>query len=633
MVRPNADWYQFATLVGGLDSRASGIETSELFLLSNCEICPNFWPVSYILLTKTRNAQTPFCEGALILNLQHSPPTSLILLLRIVCQPVYPLTSTRFASACGAIALFAAILGSNVLFDAQHALVPQASAESTFDYASDAIDYRNSRYPVTFAYPDYSKIDFNKALAKSNSTTNAAQSSDIWPEIRAGFRLEKFYSPLVKKHEQRFTKNPKQFERVLERASTYLPYLLEQVNQRDLPTEIVFLPLIESGYNPRIYSSRGAAGLWQFMPATGRVYGLVQDAWYEGRRDITRSTHAALNHLTDLNVRFDREWPLTFAAYNAGQNAIHRAIEANKKRNKPTDLQSLKLNSETRNFYPKLIAVKNIISNPAAYGIDLPKISMQSPFETIEFDFQIDLTRLASAIEVDLLHLAQLNPGLRRQATPPGGPHRILVPTEKLRETQAWKVDLHPSNAIGSVDYVVKPGDSLSEIAQQYAVSVYTLKVVNSKTSDLIKIGETIRIPTPRTVVDGNLGGVETVHTVVAGEYLGGIAQAYDVKLSQLRSINGISANSHLIKVGQKLRIPNDSSNSKNITVTASADSLQSRVVHVVRSGESLWKIARLYKVRIAELIKWNSISQRSLIRPNQKIVVYDRRLCQLTSN
>lgn len=531
--------------------------------------------------------------------------------------------SIKFARACGAIALFAALLGIADRLDEQFALVPPAFADGAFDHASDAIDYRNSRYPQPYAYPDYSAIDFNKVLAANKLATKAAEPRSIWPEIRAGFRLEHFNSPLVKKQERRFTKNPKHFERILKQASTYLPYLLEQTNERNLPSEIVFLPLIESGYNPRIYSSRGAAGLWQFMPATGRDYGLRQDAWYEGRRDITRSTEAALEHLTDLNTMFKGKWPLTFAAYNAGQNAIYRAIQANQKRNKPTSLNSLKLNSETRNFFPKLIAVKNIISNPAAYGIVLPEITTQSPFESIEFDFQIDLAQLASAIDVDSLRLALLNPGLRRHATPPGGPHRVLVPAEKVRQSQEWKADLHPSDAIGSVLYVVKAGDSLSEIAEEYFVSVAMLKIVNSKTSDLIRIGETIRIPTPRAGVDGNLEDSETMHTVAAGEHLGGIAKAYNVKLSQLRSINGISANSHLIKIGQKLRIPNRRSGSQNITLTASANQLKSRAIHVVRSGDSLWKIARLYQVRIADLIKWNSISRSSFLRPKQKIVVY----------
>lgn len=535
---------------------------------------------------------------------------------------MYRYLSIQFVRTCSAVALFALAFACIVFVDAQHSLISLAHAENKFDYASDTIDYRNSKLPEPIPYPDYDKLDFKKALTASNSEVKSGPSISIWPEIKTRFRLKNFDSPLVKKHEKRFTQNPKQFERILKQASTYLPYLLEQTSQYELPSEIVFLPLIESGYNPRIYSSRGAAGMWQFMPATGRYYGLRQDAWYEGRRDITRSTQAALKHLIDLNTKFDGEWPLTFAAYNAGPNAISRAIQLNRKINKPTNLKALKLNSETRNFYPKLIAVKNIISNPSAYGISLPKISTQSPFESVEFDFQIDLTRLASAINVDALSLALLNPGLRRHATPPSGPHQILVPTEKMQDVLAWKLDLHPSDAIGSVDYIVKPGDSLSKIAQQYSVSIATLKVVNSKSSDLIRIGEIIRIPTSPTIGGGfDAEGREIVHTVVAGEYLGGIAKAYNIRLSQLRSINGISTNEHLIRIGQKLRIPINHSDKKSST--ASVDPLKSRVVHVVKFGDSLWKIGRLYHAKVSDLVHWNHISRSDIIRPGQKIVVY----------
>ncbi len=449
--------------------------------------------------------------------------------------------------------------------------------------------------------------------------------TNFWQKIRAGFALEKYDSHLVKLHEKRFSASPKHFERILERAKPYLPYLLEQTKHHNLPSEIVLLPLIESGYNPRIYSPRGAAGLWQFMPLTGLQYGLKQDWWYEGRRDITYSTEAALQHLMDLNNMFDGDWPLSIAAYNLGSNGIKRAIRLNRRLNRPTNLNSLQLNSETRNYYPKLIAVKNIIQNPAEYGVELPEISIRSPFKIIEFDFQVDLVQLSKAIDVEVLRLALLNPGLRRHTTPPDGPHRILIPTRKLNETLDWKRHLHPADAVVSTVHVVKAGETLSDIAQQHAIPLASLIALNTKQSDLIHIGETIRIP-PNPATVGNLNafaGAETVHTVVSGDSLSQIAQTYRVQLSDLRSLNGIDHSTDQINIGQKIRIPSARySVNSSFNSSASVSDLRSRMLHRVIEGESLWSIARKYNVSVGDVIRWNAING-SQIEPGQELIVY----------
>ena len=504
-----------------------------------------------------------------------------------------------------------------------------AQQVDSIDYSADDMNYRNNRLHKPHVTTD-SEVVFNYPELQSELPQVKVEDSpsvDIWSEIRESFQLDNFESDLVKRHEEKFTRNPKQFERILERAKIYLPYIFEQTQRYNMPSEVVLLPLIESGYNPRIYSTRGAAGLWQFMPATGRNYGLKQDWWYEGRRDITYSTQAALKHLRELNEMFDGDWPITFAAYNVGYNGMNRAIKANKRRNKPTDLKSLKLNSETRNFYPKLIAVKNIIQNPNDYGVKLPEGTTKSPFEIVEFDFQIDLSVLSEAIQVDSLKLALLNPGLRRYATPPNGPFRILVPAEKLSETVDWKRNLRPSEAIVSrSEHRVNAGDTLSEIAEFYGVSVASIKVINAKSSNLIKIGEILRIPSHRGASEGlgELQGVEIVHQVVANDSLSEIARAYNVKLSELRAINGLSAKSDLIRIGQQLRIPDSSrSISNKPTVAASSHDLRSRVQHLVRRGESLWTIARKYGVRVTDIVNWNKISRSAHLHPGQKLVIF----------
>ncbi len=545
-------------------------------------------------------------------------------------QSGYGLLPPLAVGSCLAILVWSASLTIDSKLPISY-LLSSAHAQQvhSFDYSADDIDYRNNRLPKPYI-PAGSGLNFKYPTLQSDIPqveVEETPSVDIWSEIRDSFQLESFESDLVKRHEKRYTRNPKHFERILERAKEYLPYIFEQTQRYNMPSEVVLLPLIESGYNPRIYSTRGAAGLWQFMPATGRNYGLKQDWWYEGRRDITYSTQAALKHLRDLNEMFNGDWPLTFAAYNVGHNGMIRAINANKRRNKPTDLKSLKLNSETRNFYPKLIAVKNIIQNPNDYGVKLPEVTTKSPFEIVEFDFQIDLAVLSEAIQIDSVQLALLNPGLRRYATPPDGPFRILVPAEKLSQTVDWKRDLRPSEAIvARSEHRVSAGDTLSEIAEFYGVSIASIKVINAKSSNLIKIGEILRIPSHRGASEGlsGLQGVEIVHQVVANDSLSEIAQAYNVKLSELRAINGLSAKSDLIRIGQQLRIPDSSrSISNKPTVAASSQDLRSRVQHSVRSGESLWTIARRYGVRVIDIVNWNKISRSAHIYPGQKLVIY----------
>ncbi len=503
--------------------------------------------------------------------------------------------------------------------------VSPANAEYKTDFFEDVINSRNDSALPPNKTEDRGWLSKPKVIKNKAPIQAEEQFDDIWAEIRAGFRLGEFTSRLVERHEKRFIRNPDYLVRTLERAKTYLPYILEQTKHYNLPSEIALLPLIESGYNPRIYSSRGAAGLWQFMPATGLHYGLKQDWWYEGRRDITYSTQAALQYLTELNQIFDGDWPLAIAAYNAGHNYIKKAIRRNQQFNKPTDLKSLNLYTETRNFYPKLIAVRNIVLNPEAYGIELPDFSLESPFKIIEFDFQVDLVRLAEAINVDALQLALLNPGLRRHATPPDGPYRVLVPTESFIQTLNWKRNLHPVDAVVSTAHTVKPGETLNAIAQQHAVSVATLKLLNSKKSDLIRIGEIIHIPpSPATVGDLNVfASTHITHTVVSGDSLSGIAETYRVRLSELRAINGIDQNADLIKVGQELQIPNSHYAVSSVHSSASINDLRSHTLHQVTQGESLWSIAQKYNVSVSEIVHWNKMNGTIQIKPEQKLIVY----------
>ena len=584
----------------------------------------------------------------------------------LTLKPSRPLTAGTVAvAAAGLFAIF--YLQPNQFSDPIIAftlapvlkVVPAATANSEWDYVLDLPDPRipqphwNSRVnqfsPSELNYyeiKDNNKNTIRSTTASGDTVNNSIapgtienstqrietgnRSEDLWQQIRDNFGFPEMDNRLVRKHVKFYSKRPEYFERILKRASIYLPYIYQQVDSMGMPSEIALLPIIESAYNPRARSRAGAVGLWQFMPFTGKEYGLKQNWWYEGRRDIIASTAAALDYLNHLYLMFDNDWTLALAAYNAGENGIHRAIRKNQNQNKSTRFSDLKLKQETSNFVPKLIAVKKIIANPEAYGIDIPKLSSEPAFEIVQFNFQVDLAILAHRTKIQKYELEQLNPGLRRNVTPPSGPHRILVPSEKQGRVVSWISDLHPSHAVVTAMYQVKPGDVLGAIAQRYNVSVASIKSINSMKSDLIRIGEVIRIPNPSSIRQhaelinqDNKAGGQFIHQVELGEVLGTIAQRYNVSVAKLRTVN--SLNSDLIRVGQKLRIPIPNSIGQFASNPNAGYNLTTgtRYIHKVKLGESLWGIARLYQVNVTNLLNWNDIDSGTYIHPGQSIVVY----------
>ena len=230
---------------------------------------------------------------------------------------------------------------------------------------------------------------------------------DLWQRIRKGFLLEPLDSPLVHEHEDWYSSRPDYIKRFVDRGSLYLHHIVEEVEKRGMPMEIALLPVIESAFNPHAYSRSKASGLWQFIPSTGKNYGLSQDQWKDNRRDIVAATDAALNYLQRLYDMFG-SWELALAAYNCGEGCVGRAIAANQRKGLPTDYLSLKLPPETMNYVPKLIAVKNIVLAPTLYGIDLESIPDQPYFTTVEAPEKIDVklaARLAGMPEDEFIAL------------------------------------------------------------------------------------------------------------------------------------------------------------------------------------------------------------------------------------
>ena len=301
--------------------------------------------------------------------------------------------------------------------------------------------------------------------------------SSLWQRIRNGFGLPDMSSPLVREQEEWFARRPDYISRTVARSSRYLYYIVEQIEKRGMPSEIALLPIIESAYNPVAYSRAHASGIWQFIPSTGKKYGLQQNFWYDGRRDVTAATNAALDYLENLYEMFGT-WDLALAAYNWGEGAVSRAIARNVAKGLPTDYRSLTMPAETRHYMPKLQAVKNIIANPTQYGIDLTEVPNQPYFVEVPASKHIDVKLAAKMAGMPVEEFQSLNPGNSRPVIKAEGERMLLVPADKADSFRS-NMENHDEPLVSWQAYKLKPGESIERIAARYNISVAQLKHIN----------------------------------------------------------------------------------------------------------------------------------------------------------
>jgi membrane-bound lytic murein transglycosylase D len=395
------------------------------------------------------------------------------------------------------------------------------------------------------------------------------QYPDLWTRLRAGYALPALDSPLVARHEQWFANNPEYMENMVHRARMYLHHIVEEVEKRGIPMEIALLPAIESAYKPQAYSRARAAGLWQFIPSTGRIYGLRMNWWYDGRRDVLASTQAALDYLEKLRDQFNGDWQLALAAYNCGEGKVERLVAENRRKGLPGDYSSLKkLPRETKNYVPKLMAMVNIIADPAKYGLQLAAIPDTEFFARVETDGQIDLGVVARLTDMPVDELYMINPGYQRWVTDPNGPHELLVPAAKKDALIAGLITLAHAERMQWTRHEVKRGDTISRVAGRYNVTVESIRSVNAMKSNHLSTGQNLLIPVsankifaqqPTYVktaasVHGDGGRIKIVHRVRSGESLWGIARKYKVYIHQLREWNLLETEDAL-RLGQRLFI------------------------------------------------------------------------------
>jgi len=389
----------------------------------------------------------------------------------------------------------------------------------------------------------------------------------LWDRIRSGYAMPAVESPLVQRHMTWYLNRPEYLERMVERSRRYLHFVVEELERRGMPLEIALLPMIESAYNPVAYSSAHASGIWQFIPATGRRYGLEQNWWYDGRRDVTAATNAALDYLQKLHGDFG-DWQLALAAYNWGEGAVGRAIEKNQRKHKPTDYRSLTMPKETAHYLPKLQAVKNLIADPARYGVVLDEIPDQPYFIRVNAPSHIDVKRAAQLAEVPLEEFRNLNPAHNRPMISSNGERMLLLPVEKAG-IFATNLEANADPLVSWQTVTLKQNERLEKVAARYGISVNTLKQVNSINSrQLIRPGQTLIVPTPAAMqknanLERTLDPLEfrrpsagpdmEVYRVKRGDTLQRIANQHRVTKRQIVRWNYLK--NGRISVGQQLTV------------------------------------------------------------------------------
>ncbi len=413
----------------------------------------------------------------------------------------------------------------------------------------------------------------------SKSDTNDVQ-EDLWGRIRDGYAMPDVESAYATKHETWYAARPDYIKRMIERSQRYLFHIVEEVQKRNMPTEIALLPMIESAFNPQANSTSKASGIWQFIPSTGKSFGLKQNWWIDNRRDVTAATNAALDYLQKLHGMFG-SWDLALAAYNAGEGTVQRAIDRNRRQGLPTDYPSLSLPEETRNYVPKLQAIKNIVTDPEKFGLKIGSIPNRPYFARVTTPKQIDAKLAAQLAEISYDEFISLNPSYNRPViTSQGEKTQLLLPV--------WAAERFADN-LASYDkpltswqtYNAKRGERMDNIARKFGLNVGELRDVNGlRATGKLRNSQTMLVPAvyngkpmsdASEIKSDSINAAEmennnhidqtaeptasplVIHRVKNGDTLQSLAKKYDTSAKSLMKINHLK--SAKLKTGQSLKI------------------------------------------------------------------------------
>ncbi len=495
---------------------------------------------------------------------------------------------------------------------------------------STAIAKNNNQEPLVYQSSEAWPKDFFEHAATQRKTRRA---DNLWVTIGKQGNIDTAkHRKDVQQQINWYAKNTRYLNRVFNRAEPYLHFIVSELKARNLPLAFAIIPIVESAYDPFAFSHGTAAGLWQLMPATATHFGVEQNWWYDGRRDLYDSTTAALDYLVYLGNFFDGDWHLALAAYNAGEGRVRRAVRRNQQAGKATDFWSLSLPRETQQYVPKILALAEILKNPSSVSLVLPNTLDIKIIDYVELDQQIDLSVVANMSQLSLGELYRLNPGYNHWATAPDGPHRLFLPIDKVPAFEAQLAELSPEDRLNWTRYTIESGDSLSTIALRHQTSVQVLQTLNDLDTHRITTGQHLLIPTTSGAKHDyvlDLSGLnvpsayyseqEVIYIVKAGDSLWKVAKSHKVRMNDLMVWNEISAQQHILP-GQKLKIWQ---NMPATQTQGQRPEIVRKVNYRARRGDSVGKIANRFKVKPSEIEKWNGLATGHTLQPGENLIVY----------
>lgn len=446
-------------------------------------------------------------------------------------------------------------------------------------------------------HPHGDADDHLTAVDTPHTIDLTADPDDIWVRIRRGFAIPNLNTPLVDEWTDYYARNAKSVLTMSERASKYLYFIVEELEQRGMPTELALLPFVESAFNPTAYSRSHASGLWQFIPSTGKHYNLRQDHWLDERRDPVASTHAALDYLSYL-FDYQGDWFLALASYNWGEGAVRRAIEKNEKQGKDTDYLSLRMPDETRNYVPKLQAIKNIISAPVAYNIELPAVNNEPYFTVVRGPSHMDVEIAAALANMSLEEFTFLNPAYQQQIIPNDRPV-ILLPKDKA---QIFHANLQTyQGKLSQWDiYEPRAGESYEQIAQRFGMSLSQLRRINNLDARAQAASAEEVLLVAGTQPESDLDGDGPLGVQ--------LASLEDLPAYQRETRAGTDSPTRgKSRAQQRVRATLDAATRTDVEVKRAPKH------HIIKRGDTLYGLARRYNTSVQELKQLNQLRGHNL--------------------
>ncbi len=419
------------------------------------------------------------------------------------------------------------------------------------------------------------------------------------------------------------------FSRWLERAGRYIPKIQMVFADEGVPLDLAYLAMIESGFNVRAYSWAHAAGPWQFIESTGRLYGLKNDWWQDERLDLERSTRAAAKHLKYLYKRFDGDWFLAVAAYNAGGGTIRKAVKKSGSRNFWVLTEGHVLREETKKYLPKLLAALTIIKNLEGYGFADLKFSAPLEYETVTLETSTDLEIIAKFCGINYQELKELNPELKRWCTPPGRKdYQLHIPFGSADQVRELYAELPKDQRARYHRHQIKSGDTLQGLARKYRIRINDIIALNKiKNPRALQIGSNLILPLKEgfttlptnALEDSYVRSQRKIYKVRRGDSLWSISQRFSVTQKQLRVWNKLGW-SNLLRPGQILAV--SKAGRHTIAKVKRQKEPSRKLIYKVISGDTLWDIGRQFNVAAEQIRRWNELSRDHILQPGQKLTL-----------